>query len=151
MIEVCEPGNIITMSEGGYGYSEQRRSTFVSPMPLLSLGLAFRDSFIFAFRNSEDTGTGNNRGLIHVVAGPVPTKVSLLNGITGQPVDGQQDIEIGPFERTTLRTDGNNEFRIKATEPIMACIHAHMGPGNERFYDSRLVMPLTNDGITWSR
>lgn len=151
VIEVTEPGNIITMSEGGYGYSEQRRGADVSPMPLLSLGLAFRDSFLFAFRNSEDVGTGTNRGLIHVVAGPVPSKVSLLNGITGQPVLGQQDIEIGPFERATLRTDGNNEFRIKASEPIMACMHAHMGPGSERFYDSRLVMPLTNDGITWSR
>jgi len=34
----------------------------------------------------------------------------------------------------------------------MACVNAYMAEGsNNRFYDSRLIMPLTNDGITWPR
>ena len=33
----------------------------------------------------------------------------------------------------------------------MACIHAEMRTIGPRFHDSRLVMPLTNDGITWPR
>jgi hypothetical protein len=154
VIEVCEPGNIITMSEGGYGYSEQRRTngstTYESPMPLLSLGLAFRDTFFFAFRNSQDPN-GSNRGLVHVVCGPVPSIIKLEDGLTGAAVNGQENIEVAPFAKTTLVLDGNEEYRIRATEPIMACVHANMGTGAQRFYDSRLIMPLTNDGITWPR
>ncbi len=153
VIEVVEPGAIITMSEGGYGYSEQKitsgSTTFESPMPLLSLGLAFRDSFFYAFRNSD--GTGNNIGLVHVVCGPVPATVKLEDGLTGSAINGQEDIEMAPFSRTVLTLDGNKEYRIRATEPIMACIHSSMGSTQKRFYDSRLVMPLTNDGITWPR
>lgn len=33
----------------------------------------------------------------------------------------------------------------------MACAHARMSASQPRFYDSRLIMPLTNDGITWPR
>lgn len=154
VIEVCEPGNIITMSEGGYGYSEQRQiiggTTYESPMPLLSLGLAFRDTFFFAFRSS-DAPNGAQRGLVHVVCGPVPSIIKLEEGLTGAAVNGQENIEMAPFSRTTLVLDGNAEYRIRATEPVMACTHANMGSGVERFYDSRLIMPLTNDGITWPR
>lgn len=154
VIEVCEPGNIITMSEGGYGYSEQRSqpgsTTYESPMPLLSLGMAFRDTFFYAFRNCQDPN-GANRGLVHVVCGPVPSTIKLENGLTGAAINGQENIEMTPFSRTTLVLDGNEEYRIRATEPVMACTHAYMGAGVERFYDSRLIMPLTNDGITWPR
>ena len=154
VIEVCEPGNIITMSEGGYGYSEQRNkpgtNTYESPMPLLSLGLAFRDTFFYAFRNCQNRA-GSDRGLVHVVCGPVPSTIKLENGLTGAAINGQENIEMTPFSRTTLVLDGNDEYRIRATEPVMACTHAYMGAGVERFYDSRLIMPLTNDGITWPR
>lgn len=154
VLEVCEPGNIITMSEGGYGYSEQRSSpngnTYESPMPLLSLGLAFRDTFFFAFRNCQDPDS-NNRGLVHVVCGPVPSTLKLEDGLTGAAINGQENIEMAPFSRTTLVLDGNQEYRIRATEPVMACTHALMGDGVQRFYDSRLILPLTNDGITWPR
>lgn len=154
VIEVCEPGNIITMSEGGYGYSEQRSqpggNTYESPMPLLSLGLAFRDTFFYAFRNCQSPN-GADRGLVHVVCGPVPSTIKLEDGLTGAAINGQENIEMTPFSRTTLVLDGNQEYRIRATEPVMACTHAYMGAGVERFYDSRLIMPLTNDGITWPR
>lgn len=154
VIEVVEPGAIITMSEGGYGYSEQRATlsggnTYESPMPLLSLGLAFRESFFYAFRNSNQP-TGDSRGLVHVVCGPVPSTVKLENPLTGTAILGQENIQLEPFERVTLTTDANSEYRIKGSEPIMACVHAQMGD-SPRFYDSRLIMPLTNDGITWPR
>lgn len=154
VIEVVEPGAIITMSEGGYGYSEQRATlsggnTYESPMPLLSLGLAFRESFFYAFRNSNQP-TGDSRGLVHVVCGPVPSTVKLENPLTGTAILGQENIQLEPFERVTLTTDANSEYKIKGSEPIMACVHAQMGD-SPRFYDSRLIMPLTNDGITWPR
>jgi len=153
VIETVEPGAIITMSEGGYGYSEQRRLSsngliYESPMPLLSLGLAFRDSFFYAFRASA--GDGNNVGLVHVVCGPVPATVKIEDGLTGAAVLGQENIEMAPFSRTVLTLDGNKEYRLRATEPIMACTHSSVG-NEKRFYDSRLILPLTNDGITWPR
>ena len=33
----------------------------------------------------------------------------------------------------------------------MACKHAEMRISGPRYHDSRLIMPLTNDGITWPR
>lgn len=154
VIEVVEPGAIITMSEGGYGYSEQRRlvgsTIYESPMPLLSLGLAFRDTFFYAYRASSNPD-GAERGLVHVICGPVPSTIKLENGLTGEAVNGQENIELTPFSRHTFVLDGDREYRIRATEPIMACVHSQMGVGVERFYDSRLIMPLTNDGITWPR
>ena len=146
IIESVEPGSVIIMTEGGYGFSEQRRSTFESPMPLLSLGLAFSETLFYAFRNSEGTN-----GLVHVIAGPATSSITLTDATTGNVVLGQSNVVLDPFNRTTLTLDGNKEYKLSATEPIMACIHAFMGAGVQRFYDSRLIIPNTNDGIVWPR
>ena len=70
--------------------------------------------------------------------------------------------ELEPFELCYFYTDANSEFLIEATSPVMGCVQARMGgnppatptttqDGNARFYDARLIMPPTNDGITWPR
>ena len=58
-------GAIITTTEGFYGVSEQLDASAESPMPLMSLGLSFTNTFVFAFRDSNDNV--NNRGFINVV------------------------------------------------------------------------------------
>lgn len=148
-------GAIITSTQGFYGYSEQFQGNNESPMPLLSYGLSFTETFVFAFRDSNDNG--NNRGFIRIVNGPLASTVSLRTGADGDviPPGGstpQNDIPLEPWEFTSLQTNANSEFIIRASSPVMACIHAEMrATGAPRFHDSRLVMPLTNDGITWPR
>ena len=148
-------GAIITSTQGFYGFSEQLDGSAESPMPLLSYGLSFKETFFFAFRDSSDNT--NNRGFIRVVNGPLSSKVTLTRGNgaavntnagTGTP---QTDISLEPWEFLTLQTDASAEFILKSTNPIMACIHAEMRTSGPRFHDSRLIMPLTNDGITWPR
>ena len=148
-------GSIITSTQGFYGFSEQVAGSAESPMPLLSYGLSFKETFLFAFRDSDDNS--NNRGFIRVVNGPLESKVTLTraDGTTVNTDAGsgtpQADLPLKPWEFLTLQTDGNTEFILKSTNPIMACIHAEMRTSGPRFHDSRLVMPLTNDGITWPR
>lgn len=148
-------GAIITASQGFYGFSEQRQGAGESPMPLLSYGLSFKFTFLYAFRNSQTydpTGNSNNQGWIHVVNGPLESTLKLTDG-SGVTVQGQEDIVLEPWAYQRLYTDGNQEYIIDSTNPVMACINANMDPdgtGNT-FYDSRLIMPLTNDGITWPR
>ena len=148
-------GAIITSSEGFYGFSEQVDGSAESPMPLLSYGLSFTETFLYAFRDSNDDSS--NRGFIRVVNGPLESLVTLTRGDgtevntdagSGTP---QTNIKLDPWEFTTLQTDANTEFILKSTNPVMACIHAEMRAVGPRFHDSRLVMPLTNDGITWPR
>ena len=148
-------GAIITSTQGFYGFSEQLDGGSESPMPLLSYGLSFKETFLFAFRDSNDNT--NNRGFIRVVNGPLESKVTLTRG-NGTPVNTdagtgtpQTDLPLKPWEFLTLQTDSNTEFILKSTNPIMACIHAEMRTSGARFHDSRLIMPLTNDGITWPR
>ena len=148
-------GAIITSTQGFYGFSEQLDGGNESPMPVLSYGLSFKETFLFAFRDSNDDT--NNRGFIRVVNGPLESKVTLTRG-DGTPVNSdagtgtpQTDLPLKPWEFLTLQTDSNTEFILKSTNPIMACIHAEMRANGPRFHDSRLVMPLTNDGITWPR
>jgi len=141
-------GAIITSTQGFYGASEQVNGTQESPMPLMSLGLAFTDTFVYAFRNSN--GSENDIGQIYIVCGPLPADVTLTRN--GAVVNGQENIALEPFERVTLLTDANAEFRIQSTSPVMGAVQGRMGPGGQnRFYDARLVMPTTNDGITWPR
>ena len=151
-------GAIITSTNGFYGVSEQTNGGHESPMPLLSLGLAFTNTFVYAFRNSENyPGEGDNVGQITVCAGPLPCTLSLKAKRDGEivVVRNQQQIVLEPFQSTNLYTDANGEYILESTNAIMACVQARMGntPGNAqaRFYDARLVMPLTNDGITWPR
>ena len=146
-------GAIITSTGGFYGVSEQINGANESPMPLLSLGLAFTDTFFYSFRNSEDA-TGNNRGEVTIVCGPLPAEVSLLRNGNAVTADGvlQENIALEPFESVILATISNQEYQIVATSPVMAAVQARMGGGTgTRFYDARLIMPLTNDGITYPR
>ena len=147
-------GAIITSSEGFYGFSEQVDGSDESPMPLLSFGLSFTKTFFYAFRNCNNYapgGTGASQGWVHVVNGPVGSTVRLAFG-NGSTVQGQENIELGPWEYVRLYTSGNVEYIIEATNPVMACHAANMDKSPYgRFYDSRLIMPLTNDGITWPR
>jgi len=147
-------GAIITSTQGFYGFSEQVDLADESPMPLLSYGLSFKSTFFFAFRNCNvyaPGATGANQGWIHVVNGPLDSTIRLADG-TGVTIQGQEDISLAPWEYYRLYTDGNQEYILEGTNPIMACHAANMdlSPAG-RFYDSRLIMPLTNDGITWPR
>ena len=147
-------GAIITSTQGFYGFSEQLEGSNESPMPLLSYGLSFNFTFFFAFRNSQTydpTGTLASQGWIHVVNGPLDNTIKLTDG-SGVTVQGQEDIELTPWQYYRLYTDGNQEYIIESTNNVMACINAQMNNNpTGSFYDSRLIMPLTNDGITWSR
>lgn len=147
-------GAIITSTQGFYGFSEQLDGGDESPMPLLSYGLSFKSTFFFAFRNCQTYdpgGTSANQGWIHIVNGPLESTVKLTNG-SGVTVQGQENIKLQPWEYRRLYTSGNQEYILSGTNPIMACHAANMDLNpHGRFYDSRLIMPLTNDGITWPR
>lgn len=147
-------GSIITSTQGFYGFSEQVDGADESPMPLLSYGLSFKSTFFYAFRNCQSYlpgTTGANQGWVHVVNGPLDSVIKLTNG-TGVTVQGQENIKLTPWEYRRLYTSGNQEYIIDSTNPVMACHNAQMDLSPYgRFYDSRLIMPLTNDGITWPR
>ena len=149
-----EIGAIISASEGFYGFSEQRDGSQEAPMPLLSFGLSFNKTFLYAFRSSQNYdpgGTSTSQGWIHVISGPLASSVTLTKG-DGSVVEGQENIKVQPWSYLRLYTNENAEYILSATTPIMACINANMGGSGEgSFYDSRLIMPLTNDGITWPR
>ena len=154
-------GAIITSTQGFYGVGEQVQGVNESPMPLSSLGLAFTDTFLYCFRNSNNApGDGPSAGQIIITNGPLPSEVTLTRD--DNVVLGQENIALKPFEQKYLYTNANGEFRIVATNPVMGGVQAYMGnnpptnagdPGSptQRFYDARLIMPLTNDGITWPR
>jgi hypothetical protein len=154
VIEDVTAGTIITATEGAYGYSQQRQNNDESPMPLLSLGLAFQETFFFAFRDSQTynptSTTAQNQGWIHVVNGPIANVIKLTDGV-GVTVQGQENISLAPWQYQRLYTEGNKEYIISGTNIMMAAINAEMRLSAPRFYDSRLIMPLTNDGVTWPR
>jgi hypothetical protein len=155
------PGAIITSTQGFYGMGEQVQGSNESPMPLMSLGLAFTSTFVYAFRSSEDfPGSGNNTGQIIICNGALPSTVTFTKD--GLQVETQVPKELEPFELCYFYTNANGEYVIEATSPVMGAVQAYMGtnppinPGDspstsQRFYDARLIMPLTNDGITWPR
>ncbi len=147
-------GAIITSTQGFYGFSEQLDGGDESPMPLLSYGLSFKSTFFYSFRNCQTYNPGvasGNQGWIHIVNGPLSSVVKLTDG-SGTTVQGQEGIALTPWEYRRLYTSGNQEYIIEATNPVMACHNANMDSNpHGRFYDSRLIMPLTNDGITWPR
>jgi len=147
-------GAIIQASQGFYGFSECVNGAYESPMPLLSYGLSFKFTFFYGFRSCHVYNPGStqdSQGWIHVVNGPLASVVKLTDGF-GVTVQNQENIELAPWAYERLYTHGNKEYVLDSTNPIMACISAYMGPnGSGRFYDQRLIMPLTNDGITWPR
>ena len=63
----------------------------------------------------------------------------------------QTNIPLQPFESTVLTPNGNTEFRILATNPVMGAVQSFMGVGEQQFMDTRLIMPLTSDGILWAK
>lgn len=148
------PGAIITSTHGFYGFSEQLDGADESPMPLLSYGLSFKSTFFYAFRNCQSYlpgAAGANQGWVHVVNGPLANTIRLANG-SGVTVQGQEDIALDPWEYRRLYTSGNQEYILEGNEPMMACHAANMDLSPfGRFYDSRLIMPVTNDGVTWPR
>ena len=141
-------GAIIVSTQGFYGFSEQVDGSNESPMPLLSYGLSFKRTFLYAFRDSQDYQTGQKQGWIHVVNGPLDNVIKLTDG-SGTTIRGQENISLTPWEFRRIFTDGNQEYILSGTQRMMAAINARMGA--PRFFDSRLIMPLTNDGITWPR
>jgi hypothetical protein len=147
-------GAIITSTQGFYGFSECINGSDVAPMPLLSYGLSFRETFLYAFRNSssyDPTGISIDQGWIHVVNGALTSQVSLCDG-NGIAVQGQENITVAPWGYLRLFTDGDKEYILKSSNNIMAAINAGMDNNPTGvFRDSRLIMPLTNDGITWPR
>ncbi len=154
VVENVSSGAILTFSEGGYGFSQQRNGNDESPMPLLSVALGFKNTFVFGFRNSQTyrggTNGSDNEGWIHVVGSAVDSTCKLTNG-SGATIQGQENILIPAWSYQRLYTEGNIEYVIDCTNPVMAAINANMDNTTPRFYDSRLVLPLTNDGITWPR
>lgn len=152
VIENVQAGTIITATEGAYGFSQQRNGNDESPMPLMSLALAFKDTFCYAFRNSQtyapNTGTAA-QGFIHIVNGALASEVTLTRN--GTAVQGQENISLAPWEYLRLYTNANGEYRIVSTNPVMGAINAEMDTTTPRFYDSRLILPTTNDGISWPR
>lgn len=147
-------GAIITSTQGFYGFSEQVDGNDESPMPLLSYGLSFTFTFMFAFRNCQaylPNAVGANQGWVHIVNGPLSSTLKFTNG-NGVTVQGQEGITLEPWAYHRLYTDGNQEYIIESTNPVMACHNANMDLDPVgRFFDSRLIMPLTSDGITWPR
>ncbi len=141
-------GAIITSTQGFYGFSEQVNGNNESPMPLLSYGLSFKSTFLYAFRSSENYPTGTNQGWIHVVNGSIASSVTLTDG-SGSVIEGQQNIKLDPWQYQRFYTNANQEYVLSSTNNVMAAVNA--GMGSLSFYDSRLIMPLTNDGITWPR
>lgn len=152
IFESLQNGSVVLCAEGAYGYSNQQNGNQESPMPLGSLAFAFTDSYFFAFRNSQNTA--GNFGLVYVANGAVESTVSIRNA-AGAVVDGQADVTLDPFGFHIFHTAGNQEYRIQATNPVVAGVNADMtaytGGANGNFYDSRLIMPLMTDGITWPR
>lgn len=149
-------GAIVTSSQGFYGFCECADAGNEGPMPLLSYGLSFKSTFLFAFRDSDEFGVEDqDRGFIHIVNGPLDNIIKLTFG-DGTIVQSQENIALTPWEHTTVETDGNVEYILSGTQPMMACIHSRMSnldgvTGTNGHADARLVMPLTNDGITWPR
>lgn len=151
IFESLQNGSVISSTEGAYGYSGQRIGNDESPMPLGSLAFSFTDTFFFAFRNS--TNAANDLGLVYVANGAVESNVSFRFG-NGTLVDGQADVTLAPYASHIFHTDGNTEYRIQSDNPIIAGVNAEMNTldgQTGRFWDSRLIMPLMNDGMTWPR
>lgn len=136
-------GAVITATEGVYGISENINGSNESPMPLMSLGLAFKDTFFYGFRNSTF-----GEGKIRIMNGALNSSITLFNN-SGGVVRSQENIALSPWEYRVFDLDGNGEYRILSTNSVMGCIEAEFD--SQRFYDLRLIMPLSTDSISWTR
>lgn len=157
-------GAIVTATKGFYGFTEVQGPSATAAqqgiMPLMSFGLSFKETFLFAFRNS--TGNSNDRGLIFVANGPLSNTIKLTDG-NGIVQRSQENIELQPWETTYLDTNGNKEYILSGTEKMMACILSRGGGtaingstrpaldytilDNGNIWDCRLVLPVNGDFI----
>lgn len=140
-------GAIITSTQGFYGASESVLGSNESDMPLLSLGLSFNFTFFFGFR-AFGSNTNLSEGLIHVVNGPIANTIKLTDGI-GVVIDGQENIKLEPWEYVQLHGTGVREYILQGSNSMMACVNSNMDVN--LFQDSRLIMPLSNDLISYPR
>ena len=151
-------GAVVVATQGFYGFTEvEGTSATVAAnqgvMPLMSFGLSFKSTFLYAFRGS--TGATNDRGIITVANGPIANVIKLTDG-AGVVAHGQENIELDPWELVFLDTDGNKEYILSGTEKMMACIMSEcggvVGSGltgfqNGRAWDCRIVPPVSSDII----
>ena len=157
-------GAIVVASKGFYGFTEvEGQSTAAANqgiMPLMSFGLSFKETFLYAFRNS--TGNSNDRGLIFVANGPLSNTIKLTNA-SGVVQRQQENIELDPWETTYLDTNGNQEYILSGSQKMMACILSRGGGtavngvtrppldysviDNGQIWDCRLVLPTDGDFI----
>lgn len=160
-------GAIITASQGFYGFSEIEGDSTAQArqgiMPLMSFGLSFKETFLYAFRNS--TGSSGDRGIVFVANGALSNTIKLTNG-SGVTIRSQEDIILAPWEVTYLDTSGNQEYILSGTNKMMACILSRGGgtaidgafrdpsgidtatlTSNGRQWDCRLVLPTSSDFI----
>jgi len=146
----CQDGTVITSTQGICGASSNGvpTSADVSPMPLGNEGFAGRQFFLFAFRSSNNP-TGQSRGEVYVAAGAVSSEVSLLSGDGQTVVDGPYTIP--PYGVQIFLTNANSEFQVVATQNVFVGIAAEMGVTNQKFYDMRLVPPLSTNLIGQNR
>ena len=151
-------GAIITSTAGFYGFSEvDFGGTFLASMPLLSYGLSFTSSFMFAFREAERTS--KNHAFLFIVNGPLESVLEVTFG-NGNPISDQPPQTLAPWEFATVHLDGNTEYAINASNPVMVCTAS--GFNNSDFTstatptgagprDARLILPLSADIITHPR
>ena len=150
-------GAIITSTQGFYGASEYSSGANECSCPLLSLGLSFKSSFLFAFRHADRTN--NDHGFVLVVNGPLQSTVSITFG-DGSSLSDQPDITLDPWEFGTFYLDGDTEYVLSGTNSIMAATAtgfnsgdfdtAGVGQGSGPA-DVRLILPLSSDVITHPR
>jgi len=149
-----ETGAIVTSTTGFHGASELVEGFNRSSMPLLSYGLSFKKTLFFAHRNSNfynPGGAGGDQGWVHLLNGPLRSTVKFTDGF-GVTVNGQENVELNPWDYHRFYTDGNKEYGIDSTNDVFACFSGNMDlDPNARFYDCRPIMPLSNDLIGWSR
>lgn len=151
-------GAIITSTAGFYGFSEvDLGGAFLASMPLLSYGLSFTGSFLFAFREAERTT--DNHAFVFVVNGPLESVVQVTFG-NGDPITDQPAQTLAPWEFAAIYLDGNTEYSINGSNPIMVCTASGFDnsdftsdrtPAGAGPRDARVAMPLSADVITHPR
>lgn len=132
-----QDGSIVTSEKGFYGLCRILNRL----MPLLSLGLAFTESFFYAYRNSAE-----GSGYVYIANGAIKSKVTIYDS-AGAVVLSQQDVKFNPWELKRMDLDGNGEYRIKSTNKVMA---SHTSNGNSN-YDGKVIMPLYSDVVGYPK
>jgi len=148
-------GAIITSTQGFYGFSESYHGgNILASMPLMSLGLAVTNTFMYSFRESERTT--RNHAFVFMVNGPLASEVSVAYG-DGSSLSDQPNQTLAPWEFSTFHLDGNDEYQLQSTNPIMCCTAGGFydgdftspeTPSSTGIRDARLVLPLSSDLIT---